>query len=178
GGTARARGARGPPRVPRGREHPHPGAARARRVPGLAELPAVSFLAALYLVVALLLLGTLAAQSVAARHRQVISVTFGSALRLLVGLGLFAAVLYATAYFLGLGGGFYESLTCKVVTLPSCEDPLALPAWLALPEASVGGVIGILPLLGIFLAKALQPKRGRAGPNPDEPAYDAATYEA
>ncbi|HZW28572.1 MAG TPA: hypothetical protein VFF08_08940 [Trueperaceae bacterium] len=138
----------------------------------------MSFLAALYLVVALLLLGTLAAQSVAARHRQVISVTFGSALRLLVGLGLFAVVLYATAYFLGLVGGFYESLTCKVVTLPSCEDPLALPAWLALPEASVGGVIGILPLLGIFLAKALQPKRGRAGPNPDEPAYDAATYEA
>src|SRR5690606_7177667 len=34
----------------------------------------------------------------------------------------------------------------------------ALPAWLALPEASVGGVIGILPLLGIFLAKALQPR--------------------
>jgi hypothetical protein len=122
----------------------------------------VSFLGALYLVVALLLLGTLAAQSVAARHRYVIGVTFGSALRLLVGLGLFAVVLYATAYFLGLVGGFYESLTCKVVTLPSCEDPLALPAWLGLPEASVGGVIGILPLLGIFLAKALQPKGGRA----------------
>src|SRR5690606_23679159 len=59
----------------------------------------------------------------------------------------------------GLVGGFYESLTCKVVTLPACEDPLPLPAWLGLPEASVGGVIGILPLLGIFLAKALQPKR-------------------
>src|SRR5690606_17529540 len=117
-----------------------------RRVPGLAELPAVTFLPALFLVVALMLLGTLAAQSVAARHRQVISVTFGSALRLLVGLGLFAVVLYATAYFLGLVGGFYESLTCKVVTLPSCEDPLGLPGWLALPEASVGGVIGILPL--------------------------------
>ncbi len=118
----------------------------------------MSFLATLYLVVALLLLGTLAARSVAARHREVISLTFGSAVRLIAGLGLFALILYATAYFLGLVGGFYESLTCKVVTLPSCEDPLALPAWLALPEASVGGVIGILPLLGIFLAKALQPR--------------------
>ncbi len=118
----------------------------------------MSFLATLYLVVALLLLGTLAARSVAARHREVISLTFGSAVRLVAGLGLFALILYATAYFLGLVGGFYESLTCKVVTLPSCEDPLALPAWLALPEASVGGIIGILPLLGIFLAKALQPR--------------------
>src|SRR5690606_35032331 len=43
------------------------------------------------------------------------------------------------------------------------EDPLPLPTWLALPEASVGGVIGILPLLGIFLAKALQPKRVEEG---------------
>src|SRR5690606_35282320 len=144
-------------------EHHDPGDPGVRRVPDLAELPAVSFLAALYLVVALLLLGTLAAQSVAARHRHVISVTFGSTIRLLVGLGLFGVVLYATAYFLGLVGGFYESLTCKVVTLPACEDPLPLPTWLALPEASVGGVIGILPLLGIFLAKALQPKRVEEG---------------
>lgn len=137
----------------------------------------MSFLAALYLVVALLLLGTLAAQSVAARHRQVIAVTFGSAVRLLTGLGLFAVVLYATAYFLGLVGGFYESLTCKVVTLPACEDPLPLPAWLRLPEASVGGVIGILPLLGIFLAKALQPKRG-AGAASDHAAEAPGASEA
>ncbi len=137
----------------------------------------MSFLAALYLVVALLLLGTLAAQSVAARHRHVISVTLGSTLRLLAGLGIFAAVLYATAYFLGLVGGFYESLTCKVVTLPSCEDPLALPAWLGLPESSVGGVIGILPLLGVFLAKALQPRPARAGTDDPEEAEELGAGE-
>jgi hypothetical protein len=86
----------------------------------------------------------------------------GSVLGSLVqfGLGLFTLLLvtYGVIYFLGLVGGFYESLTCKVVTLPACEDPLALPTWLRLPEQSVGGVIGILPLLGIFLAKVLQPK--------------------
>lgn len=138
----------------------------------------MTFLPALFLVVALMLLGTLAAQSVAARHRQVIGVTLGSALRLLVGLGLFALVLYATAYFLGLVGGFYESLTCKVVTLPACEDPLGLPGWLGLPEASVGGVIGILPLLGIFLAKALQPKRGGNAPNTGAMPDDAGATGA
>ncbi len=121
----------------------------------------MSFLATLYLIVALLLLGTIAARSVAARHREVMALTLGSTVRLVAGLGLFALILYAAAYFLGLVGGFYESLTCKVVTLPSCEDPLALPGWLALPEASVGGVIGILPLLGIFLAKALQPRSAK-----------------
>src|SRR5690606_40453588 len=132
----------------------------------------------IYLALILLLLGTLASRGVALRHREVLSVTLGSAVRLLVGLVMFAGVLYVTAYFLGLVGGFYESLTCKVVTLPSCEDPLALPAWLALPEPSVGGWIGILPLLGIFLAKALQPKRCRAGPHPREPACYPATHHA
>lgn len=82
---------------------------------------------------------------------------------MLVGLGLFALILYVTLYFLALVGGFYESLTCKVVTLPACEAPLALPSWLRLPAQSVGGVIGILPLLGIFLAKSLQqPATGNA----------------
>src|SRR5690606_9671980 len=115
----------------------------------------------IYLALILLLLGTLASRGVALRHREVLGVTLGSTVRLLVGLVMFAGILYVTAYFLGLVGGFYESLTCKVVTLPSCEDPLALPAWLGLPEASVGGVIGILPLLGIFLAKSMQPRKPR-----------------
>src|SRR5690606_17820495 len=107
----------------------------------------------------LLLLGTLASRGVAWHHREVLSLTLGSTMRLLAGLVIFAGTLYVTAYFLALVGGFYESLTCKVVTLPACEDPLALPVWLRLPEASVGGVVGILPLLGIFPAKSLQPRR-------------------
>ncbi len=113
----------------------------------------------LYLAVLLLLLATVAARSVATGHGAVITQALGSLVRLLLGLALIVGVLYFTGYFLGLVGGFYESLTCKVVTLPACEDPLALPGWLGLPEASVGGVIGILPLLGIFLAKALQPHK-------------------
>ncbi len=118
----------------------------------------LSLIGGLYLAVMLLLLATVAARSVAQRHGAVISETLGDLVRLLLGLALFAGVLYVTGYFLGLVGGFYESLTCKVVTLPSCEDPLPLPGGLGLPAASVGGVIGILPLLGIFLAKALQPR--------------------
>jgi hypothetical protein len=82
----------------------------------------------------------------------------GSLVQFVLGLGTLLLVTYGVMYFLGLVGGFYESLTCKVVTLPACEDPLALPVWLRLPQQSVGGVIGILPLLGIFLAKVLQPK--------------------
>src|SRR5690606_11926208 len=128
----------------------------------------------IYLALILLLLGTLASRGVALRLREVLSVTPGSAVRLLVGLVMFAGVLYVTAYFLGLVGGFYESLTCKVVTLPSCEDPLALPAWLGLPEASVGGVIGILPLLGIFLAKSMQSRR----PQPAASSAEVAVFSA
>jgi hypothetical protein len=82
----------------------------------------------------------------------------GSLAQFALGFGTLLLVSYGVMYFLGLVGGFYESLTCKVVTLPACEDPLALPRWLRLPEQSVGGVIGILPLLGIYLAKVLQPK--------------------
>lgn len=117
---------------------------------------ALSTLSIVYLVTLLLLLATIAARNVAAEQRAVIGHTLGAASRLLIGLGLFAVVLYAAAYFLSLVGGFYESLTCKVVTLPACEDALALPGWLRLPPQSVGGVIGILPLLGIFLAKSMQ----------------------
>jgi len=117
---------------------------------------AFNALSIVFLVTLLLLLATVAARNVAAAHRGVIGQTLGSAARLFIGLGLFTVVLYAAAYFLSLVGGFYESLTCKVVTLPACEDPLALPAWLRLPPQSVGGVIGILPLLGIFLAKSMQ----------------------
>lgn len=112
----------------------------------------------IYLAVLVALLATVAARSVARHHGAVVSEALGDLVRVLLGLVLFTGVLYVTGYFLGLVGGFYESLTCKVVTLPSCEDPLPLPAALGLPAASVGGVIGILPLLGIFLAKALQPR--------------------
>lgn len=119
----------------------------------------LNLIGGIYLAVLLLLLATVAARSVAAHHGAVITEALGSTARLAIGVALFTGVLYITAYFLGLVGGFYESLTCKVVTLPSCEDALALPRWLRLPEASVGGVIGILPLLGIFLAKALQPRK-------------------
>src|SRR5690606_37709641 len=104
----------------------------------------------------LLLLATVASRNVAAEHRLVIGRALGSTARVLLGLGLFIVTLYAATYFLSLVGGFYESLTCKVVTLPACEDSLDLPAWLRLPPQSVGGVIGILPLLGIFLAKSMQ----------------------
>ena len=113
-------------------------------------------LSVVYLVTLLLLLATIASRSVAAEHRAVIGQALGATARVLLGLGLFAVTLYAAAYFLSLVGGFYESLTCKVVTLPACEDPLNLPSWLRLPPQSVGGVIGILPLLGIFLAKSMQ----------------------
>lgn len=77
-----------------------------------------------------------------------------------VALGALAlgATTYLALYLLALVGGFYESLTCKVVSIPSCEDPLALPAWLRLPEQSVGGVMGVLPLAAVFLAKVLQPR--------------------
>ncbi len=115
----------------------------------------------LWLLLAVGLLATLAAGTVTDRYRQTIVTAVGSLTRLLLGLGLFAVILYVTLYFLALVGGFYESLTCKVVTLPACEDPLALPGWLRLPDQSVGGVIGILPLLGIFLAKSMQ------GPKPE-----------
>lgn len=93
-------------------------------------------------------------QSVQARMGGVL----GSLVQLALGLGALGLITYVVMYFLSLTGGFYESLTCKVVTLPSCEEPLALPTWLRLPEQSVGGVIGILPLLGIYLAKTLQGK--------------------
>ncbi len=116
----------------------------------------------LWLLLAVGLLATIAAGTVTERYRQTVAAALGALMRLALGLGLFAVLLYTTLYFLALVGGFYESLTCKVVTLPACEDPLALPAWLALPDQSVGGVIGILPLLGIFLAKSLQ------GPKPAE----------
>jgi hypothetical protein len=125
---------------------------------------AFNTLSIVYLVTLLLLLATVAARNVAAVHRAVIGQALGSTARLLLGLGLFAVVLYAAAYFLSLVGGFYESLTCKVVTLPACEDPLALPAWLRLPPQSVGGVIGILPLLGIFLAKSMQGEKRESPP--------------
>src|SRR5690606_42149907 len=97
-------------------------------------------LSIIYLVTLLLLLATVASRSVAAEHRLVIGRALGSTARVLLGLGLFAVTLYASTYFLSLVGGFYESLTCKVVTLPACEDPLNLPAWLRLPPQSVGGV--------------------------------------
>ena len=113
----------------------------------------------LWLLLAVGLLATLAAGTVMERYRHNIVTAVGSLTRLLLGLGLFTLILYVTLYFLALVGGFYESLTCKVVTLPACEDPLALPSWLRLPDQSVGGVIGILPLLGIFLAKSLQQPR-------------------
>ena len=138
-------------------------------------------LAWLTTALAVLVLGTLAAQSAPARHRASMGLALRAASRLLIGLALFVLVLYVTGYFLALVGGFYESLTCKVVTLPACEDPLALPAWLGLPAASVGGVIGVLPLLGIFLAKSLQaaPDAARgpavAAPPPrDRPGNDHA----
>lgn len=118
----------------------------------------MNLIGAIYLAVLILLLATVAARSVARHHGTVLSEALGDLVRVLLGLALFTGVLYVTGYFLGLVGGFYESLTCKVVTLPSCEDPLPLPRALGLPAASVGGVIGILPLLGIFLAKALQPR--------------------
>src|SRR5690606_31027207 len=59
-----------------------------------------------------------------------------------------------------------------------CEDPLALPGWLALPEASVGGVIGILPLLGIFLAKALQPRSAKEAAADEEELRASASTPA
>ncbi len=128
----------------------------------------MNLIGGIYLAVLILLLATVAARSVARHHGAVLSEALGDLVRVLLGLALFSGVLYVTGYFLGLVGGFYESLTCKVVTLPSCEDPLPLPQALGLPAASVGGVIGILPLLGIFLAKALQPKH-EARPPTNEP---------
>src|SRR5690606_38814578 len=79
----------------------------------------VSTIAIIYLALILLLLGTLASRGMAWHHREVLSVTLGSTVRLLAGLVIFAGTLYVTAYFLALVGGFYESLTCKVVTLPA-----------------------------------------------------------
>lgn len=119
-----------------------------------------------------LLLGIIALARIGLRSVSTSSNTgnvLSSLVQLALGLGTLALVSYSVLYFLGLVGGFYESLTCKVVTLPACEDPLALPAWLRLPEQSVGGVIGILPLLGIFLAKVLQSKT-----HPLEPLENAS----
>ena len=108
------------------------------------------------LLFAAAILASLAARSVARRTRDAVSANLAGLVQLALGAGAFIAVLYVTLYFLALVGGFYEALTCKVVTLPACEDPLPLPAWLMLPEQSVGGVIGVLPLLAVFLAKAVQ----------------------
>lgn len=123
----------------------------------------------LWLLLVAGLLATLAARNVIAHHRQVLLGGLGALVQTALGLAAFAAVLYVTMYFLALVGGFYESLTCKVVTLPACEDPLALPAWLRLPDQSVGGVIGILPLLGIFLAKSMQGRKEDVQGDQDAP---------
>ena len=107
-------------------------------------------------IVAFLLFISLVLRVLSVNSRGRLSSTVGALVQLLLSTGLVALITYVTVYFLALLGGFYESLTCKVVTLPSCEDPLGLPSWLRLPAQSVGGVIGILPLLGIYLAKLLQ----------------------
>ncbi len=114
---------------------------------------AISLLSLLLLAA---ILASLAARAVTLTTRQEVANNLGSFFKLVLGLGLIALLVYVTLYFLALVGGFYEALTCKVVTLPACEDPLPLPTWLRLPEQSVGGVIGILPLLAVFMAKAVQ----------------------
>jgi hypothetical protein len=127
------------------------------------DLFTLSFLA---LVLGLIVLARIGLRSVPSSTTGNV---LGSLVQFVLGFGTLLLVSYGVMYFLGLVGGFYESLTCKVVTLPACEDPLALPTWLRLPEQSVGGVIGILPLLGIFLAKVLQPKT-----KPLEPLEDTS----
>lgn len=107
-------------------------------------------------VVAIIIFLSLILRVMSLQSKGQLSSTFGAFTQLFLSLSFVALISYVVLYFLALIGGFYESLTCKVVTLPSCEDPLTLPSWLRLPEQSVGGVIGILPLLGIYLAKMLQ----------------------
>lgn len=119
-------------------------------------MPDLFTLSTLALLLGIILLARIGLRSLTANNEA--SSVLGSLVQLSLGLGTLALVTYGAMYFLALVGGFYESLTCKVVTLPACEDPLDLPAWLRLPEQSVGGVIGILPLLGIYLAKVLQTK--------------------
>ena len=99
----------------------------------------------------------------------------GSLAQLLLGLGALTLTTYVVLYFLSLIGGFYESLTCKVVTIPSCEDPLGLPAWLRLPAQSVGGVMGVLPLVAVFLAKVLQPTTPPLPDVSDRPLWEGLT---
>ena len=99
----------------------------------------------------------------------------GSLVQLLLGLGALTLTTYVVLYFLSLIGGFYESLTCKVVTIPSCEDPLGLPAWLRLPAQSVGGVMGVLPLIAVFLAKVLQPTPPPLPDFSDKPLWEGLT---
>lgn len=84
--------------------------------------------------------------------------TLGALAQVALGGVALATITWLTLYLLALVGGFYESLTCKVVSIPACEDPLALPRWLGLPTQSVGGVMGVLPLAAVFLAKVLQPR--------------------
>ena len=102
----------------------------------------------------------------------------GSLVQLLLGVGALALTTYVVFYFLSLIGGFYESLTCKVVTIPSCEDPLGLPAWLRLPPQSVGGVMGVLPLIAVFLAKVLQPSAPPLPDVSDKPLWEGLTRRA
>ena len=120
-----------------------------------------------FLLGALLLLVVLARLVLVQGTRARLKGTVGALVQAGLGLIALATVTYTALYFLSLTGGFYESLTCKVVTLPSCELPLDLPAWLRLPEQSAGAVIGILPLLGIYLAKVLQNKTVAFKADPD-----------
>jgi hypothetical protein len=125
-------------------------------------MPDFFTLSTLALLLGIILLARIGLRSLTATNE--VGTVLGRLVQLALGLGTLALVTYGVMYFLALVGGFYESLTCKVVTLPACEDPLALPAWLRLPAQSVGGVIGILPLLGIYLAKVLQSKTNALEP--------------
>ena len=113
-------------------------------------------LAWLSLLMLLAVFAGIAVRSLSTSTQTGMRVTLGALVQLLIGLTVTALITYVVMYFLSLIGGFYESLTCKVVTIPACEDPLGLPAWLRLPAQSVGGVMGVLPLLAVFLAKTLQ----------------------
>lgn len=110
------------------------------------------------LIASLVLAALVGALALEQRARQRLGGQLGALVKFVLAAGMLAAVTYLTLYFLALVGGFYESLTCKVVSIPACEDPLPLPAWLRLPAQSVGGVMGVLPLLAVFLAKTLQPR--------------------